>query len=73
MANCDQILQLFSPYSKLHMIIVIETASEKINSWMLCKNSSECSSDAKLNSVASLLCLSLSSPNISVTEELAKS
>lgn len=40
---------------------------------MLCKNSSECSSDAKLNSVASLLCLSLSSPNISVTEELAKS
>lgn len=29
MATCDQILQLFSPYSKLHMIIVIDSSSEK--------------------------------------------
>lgn len=74
MATCDQILEMFSPYSTLHIIIVIDSSAVKrsIDIYYY-KNFCECSFSAKLNSVvAALLCLSLSSPSVSVTKELIK-
>ena len=69
MATCDQILQLFSPCSKLHGIIVADSSSEKIIFESYANIVVYAVSDAELISVvASLLCLSLSFLNVSLTK-----